>query len=549
MKPGCQGRGRVAGAIAALLLIASVSTARAAPAPPGGPPPQAPLILPGDAQASSLSYRTAQGWIVAGQPGPASRAIARRIDAHPLLPAAGIYQVPTAQARAFARALDAAGVISFAEPNARVSRAAFPSDPLTPQQPWLRQIVPAILTPPTVRASSPVLGMLEESVDAAHPEISGGNVTGLVSMGPGTDEHGTAVTAVAAAPANGVGIVGVWPGMRVRLIPNGKTCGTAIRGVNQAIQLRLPVINMSYGFPFGACFGHFVVTQFAFGAGIVPVAAGGNEFLQGNPLNSPGFDNHILTVAGLNPDLTSAQFSNENPGIDVSAPAVAILTAVPAAIDPDGTLDGFTLFDGTSFSAPMVAAISAWLRQVRPRLSNDQVAGVLNRSATDLGPRGYDVRFGFGLVNLRRALSTKAPPVDPLEPNDDIEWVNGQRFRRADPFLWHPGQRRSRVSATIDAVEDPADVYRVRFKAGGTVRFVLNPRFGNPDLEVWSSRAKSIYGRTGPRIARSRRGLNRNDVLLLRNRSRHRATVFVDVYVGSNRIINSSYVLSVGPAR
>src|SRR4029453_12321238 len=97
MRPGAQGRGRVAGAIAALLLIASVSPPAAPPAPPGGPPPQAPLILPGDAEASSLSYRTAQGWIVAGQPGPASRAIARRFDAHPLLPAAGIYQVPTAE--------------------------------------------------------------------------------------------------------------------------------------------------------------------------------------------------------------------------------------------------------------------------------------------------------------------------------------------------------------------------------------------------------------------------------------------------------------------
>jgi Subtilase family len=548
MRLGAQRRGPVALAVAALLLIAVPAAARAAPTPLGGLPPQAPLILPGDAQRPSLSYRTGRGWIVAGTPGPASREIARRFHARRLLPAAGIYQVPTSRARAFARALDAAGVISFAEPNARISRAAFPADPLTPLQPWLGQIVAPSLTPPPVGPNSPVLGMLEESVDVTHPEISAGNVTGLVSMGPTTDEHGTAVTAVAAAPANGVGIVGVWPGMRVRLIPNGKTCGTAIQGISRAIQLRVPVINMSYGFPFGACFGHFVATQFAFGANIVPVAAGGNEFLQGNPLNRPGFDNHILTVAGLRPDLTSAAFSSENPGIDISAPAVDILTAVPGAIDPDGTPDGFTLLDGTSFSAPMVAAIAAWLRQVRPRLSNDQVTGVLNRSATDLGRRGYDVRFGFGLVNLQRALSTTAPPVDPLEPNDDIQWVNGQRFRRPDPFLWHPGQRRRRVSATIDAVEDPADVYRVRFAPGGALRFVLNPRFGDPDLELWSSRAKTIYGRPGPRIARSRRGLNRNDMIVLRNRSRRGATVFVDTYVGSNRIINSSYVLSVRPA-
>jgi hypothetical protein len=548
MNAGAQGRGRICVAVVAALLTITCSSAGAAPTPPGGLPPQAPMILPGDARASSLPYRTAAGWIVAGKPGPASRAIARRFQAHPLLPSAGIYEVPASRARAFAGALEEADLVAFAEPDALISRAAFPADPLTPQQGWLRQIAPSTLTPPAVGPRSPVLGMLEESVDPSHPEIAGGNVTGLFSLGAATDAHGTAVTAVAGAPANGLGIVGTWPGMRVRLIPNGKSCSSAIRGLNRAIQVRVPVINMSYGFPFGACFGHFVGTQFAFGANIVPVAAGGNEFQQGNPLNTPGFDNHILTVAGLNPDLTSAPFSNENPGIDVSAPAVSILTAVPVAADPDGTPDGFTLVDGTSFSAPMVAAIAAWLREVRPGLSNGQVAGVLNRSATDLGPRGYDVRFGFGLVNLRRALGAKAPPVDPLEPNDDIEWVNGQRFRRPDPFLWHPGQGRRRVSATVDAVEDPADVYRVRFKPGGVLRFVLNPRFGDPDLEVWRAQAKSIYGRTGQRIAVSRGGLNRNDVIVLRNRSGRGATVFVDVYVGSRTIINSSYVLSVRPA-
>ena len=52
--------------------------------------------------------------------------------------------------------------------------------------------------------------------------------------------------------------------------------------------------------------------------------------------------------------------------MDLSAPGVGILTAVPPALDTDGVQDGYQAMDGTSFSAPMVSAAMAWVRAARP---------------------------------------------------------------------------------------------------------------------------------------------------------------------------------------
>ena len=83
--------------------------------------------------------------------------------------------------------------------------------------------------------------------------------------------------------------------------------------------------------------------------GIIPVAAAGNEFESGNPLEFPASLPHVVTVAATTPDDKSAKFSNANDAVDLSAPGVGILAAVPPALDADGAQDGYQALDGTSF--------------------------------------------------------------------------------------------------------------------------------------------------------------------------------------------------------
>ena len=92
----------------------------------------------------------------------------------------------------------------------------------------------------------------------------------------------------------------------------------------------------------------------------------------------------------------------------------------------------------------MVAAAVAWVRAARPELTPFQAGQVVRLGARDVGAPGYENATGFGVLNMPGALSLAAPADDPLEPNDDIRYVNGRAFRdRVAAALHRPGRRRS----------------------------------------------------------------------------------------------------------
>src|SRR5439155_11752552 len=110
------------------------------------------------------------------------------------------------------------------------------------------------------------------------------------------------------------------------------SCSASADAIGQAIQAGAAVINMSYGST-SECAAEKVQIYYAVAKGIIPVAAAGNEFQQGNPLEFPASLPHVVTVAATDSSDHSADFSNANDAVDLSAPGVGILTAVPVALD------------------------------------------------------------------------------------------------------------------------------------------------------------------------------------------------------------------------
>ena len=507
------------------------------------------VVLPGDARAAGVR-QTGRTWIVAGRPGAATRRIVPRFGGRPVIASAGVYVVPIRRARAVAAALG--HQLTMAEPDALARKRAFPSDPLTPSQWWVPAVVDPSLDPPVVTSSSPVLGVIEEELDSSHPDTQG-----MIQepppgkpLRPPPDEHGTAVAAVAGAPANGVGTVGIWPGMRILLpVYNGVACSTITAAVNRAATAGVRVINMSYGFAASQCRAHLIATEKAFAQGIALVAAGGNEFQEGNPGSRPGTDPHVISVAAINRDDSSSFFSSEHAGIDVSAPGTEILTAIPPQFDDDGVRDGFTHIQGTSFSAPIVAAAVTWLRAVRPDLLAGQVQRMVQLAAIDLADdavgRGWDQRYGYGKVNLARLLNATTPAPDPLEPNDDAEWVDGRRLRRAAPIF----TGRTRVlAARLQQVDDSLDVYRAVIPRRSTVSFRLFLLAGDADLDVYRAGTRTITLDAGL-LGRSRKSGRRTDVVTITNRFRHPRTVLVNPYVFSGAPHDAAYRLQIKRVR
>lgn len=347
----CFGRA-VAIVLAALLVWATAATAK-----PAGATWSPPRLLPGDAQATGANQADSDTWLVGGTPDRSSHRIAAQFGGERLGKGSGTYRVARSRARSFVEALRAAGRYQFSEPNWLARSSAFPLDPLSGSQWGLGAIGALPLTPPPVSASSPLLGILEGSF-FEHPDTQGIGLFGSAAQSASDADalHGTEVASVAAAPANGTGMVGVWPGARTAVFSSSPFCADKVDSIYAAVEAGARVLNMSYAYPGGGCFAHYVATQQAFGANVVSVAAAGNEFAEGNPADDrPATDAHVITVAALDPDLSTSFFSNANLSVDLSAPGNGVLVAVPPVYDDDGNPDGYRAVAGTSYEpCPLV---------------------------------------------------------------------------------------------------------------------------------------------------------------------------------------------------
>jgi Subtilase family len=531
---------RAAVLAATLVLCAPAAAAAAVPA--------LPMSLPGDASAAGMEADGAT-WIVGARPGAATRRLARAHGARSL-GAPGAYVVARSRARPFARGLAAAHRLTYAQPDVvRSTRQArgFGNDPLDVLDGyrWRDHVVRPATQPPARHA---LIALVDATLDKTHPEFAAGNVrtTGGHRV---TNSHGTSTASVAAAPQNGVGFTGLWPGGRALNIAldDDISCADSTRGILAAVKRHASVINMSYGSP-RFCTPEYLALEIAFGHGIVPVAAAGNELAEGNPIEFPAALPHVVTVGAVGANDLAAPFSNANAAVDLAAPGVCIPVAVPAALAKEDTgcppaPDGYAYESGTSFAAPMVSAAIAWVRSARPQLKADQAADVVRYAARDVGTRGYDGETGYGLLDVDAALKLKKGPHDPGEPNDGPALIDGSLIGAAQPFVFK-GRRAGHRAGTVDLTEDPQDWYRVELPRHRSAWVSLRPRSGNADVVVRGLRTKGKT-RHYPLERRAAHAGSHRERLKLVNRSGRRELLFVGVQPGKGRRLDAAYSLTV----
>ncbi len=539
----------------ALMLPFGMSTGANAAIAPVAPLPVPPLELPGpDAGSASISGATTSSaetdtWIVAGLPGESSDRDAEAIGAKRIGASTGIYRVKTEDARDLAKRLAGDGRLLFAEPDVSMVSSGYPEDLFVTSQWWLNRVVnPTDTTPPAVDDSSPELALLEESVDPLHPDLTSARLSDATSLGPNKDWHGTAIAGIAGSPGEGSGILGVWPGMKMRLVPMGTTCSSATKAVISAIKAGSDVLNMSYGFYGDNCFSHYVATEYAVGAGVIPVAAAGNSNEgDGNAPLRPATDPHVISVSAFDAGGLVASFATRNSGVDLSAPGVSVFAPNVATEAGGAIVRGWAKLDGTSFSTPMVAAAATWLEQARPGLDDRQIGRALTESASDLGAAGRDPEYGEGALNIDAALSVAAPPADPREPNDDVGWLNGTLLKKKASLLWKPGKgRRKSVKATLSRSKDPADVYRVKIGKKSKLLITAAQLESDIKLEVFKPNLKSILEPGRKLIVKSDKPSGKTEGVRVRNLRRKPKIIYVSITPGKRAVDEySRYRLTV----
>jgi hypothetical protein len=390
-------------------------------------------------------------------------------------------------------------------------------------------VVPATLRPPARFAP---LGLVDDVVDG--PDVPDVAQVKVLKRSPGQklnlggkDEvvHGTEVASVAAGRADGQGVIGVAPG--APLLSWGYrtlSCAEVGEGIVALAEAGAKVINLSFETE-DDCAALRLAVAAAYGDGALVVASAGNEADHGDPTVYPAAYPHVLTVGALGLDGRPAGFSSSGRGLDLAAPGEAIPVALPPALDRDGTADGLTRVDGTSFAAPMVSGVASWLIAARPGLSPSQYADLLRASAKDAGAGGWDSSSGFGTVDLAAALTAPVPATDRGEPNDGPAQVDGTDFDKPDPYA------SGTVKATAAPVEDPADFYRVRVKARSTKTIRLTTTAKGLSLTGYRGATRVGSGRT----------------VKLRNASSRSRTFYAVVRASGDRVATAlAYALKVG---
>jgi hypothetical protein len=406
-----------------------------------------------------------------------------------------IWRLPRSSARRLVPQLATSGVLREFEPDRTVVPAGgrlTSGDPLLAKEWWLSHVGADRVEPPDGQTPAAPVTVIDSGLDIAHPEFAARPRTTLLNAQTvtGADEwHGTAVASLVAAPANGVGGVGMFPEADLYAFdasPAGVlTTSALVAGLDRAARLGRGVVNLSLGGEVRSPIEEQVVLD-AFDRGVVVVAAAGNTRAEGSPNAFPANLPHVLTVAATDANDDVAAFSTESLGVDLAAPG----QDVPVAAGR-----GYTAASGTSFASPIVAGAAAWLWTARPELEKTQVMEVLRRTAHDVAAPGRDADTGFGIVDIAAALKLPPPAVDPLEPNDDVtQIVATGMFGHDKAPLIASARPRASLHARLDSYEDPQDVYRAWIGPGQrlTVKVRSDRRV---NLELWRPGTPTVAAR------------------------------------------------------
>ena len=167
------------------------------------------------------------------------------------------------------------------------------------------------------------------------------------------------------------------------------------------------VINFSAGGPYDPLIEDIgdVVTS----GGALLVAASGNEAgpvsypaaLSTRPDGTMWYPNVCAVGATDQNDLIWPD-SNFGPQINVTAPGVDIISAMPYAPNAPPRYESAS---GTSMAAPFVSGVASLIWAKIPTLAAGHVREQLENTAVDLGQPGRDPRYGFGRIDAYRAVS------------------------------------------------------------------------------------------------------------------------------------------------
>jgi len=257
-----------------------------------------------------------------------------------------------------------------------------------------------------VAASSPDqpasrVGLIDAGVDVAHPAFhdavihSWGCADKIVPSA-----HGTAVASLLVG--QGTGFHGVLAGAELYAAnvycdaPTGGAVDALAAAFSWLAQQRVAVINVSLVGPDNAALAQIVRALTL--RGYLLVAAVGNDGPAAPPLYPASYP-RVVGVTAVDAHRRVLIEAARGRQVMFAAPGADMVAA-----DNGGK---YSAVRGTSFAAPIVAALLAETVSAPDLNTSDAAVEALARQAIDLGPPGRDLTYGFGLVGAERISASK----------------------------------------------------------------------------------------------------------------------------------------------
>jgi serine protease len=270
--------------------------------------------------------------------------------------------------------------------------------------------------------------------------VAGHDFVGDDSFANDRNGHGTHVAStIAESTNNGIGLTGLAYGasiMPVKVLDDSGEGDAVViaRGVRFAAAHGAKIINLSLEFSSDVGFQQIPQLIDAIAEarrkGVIVVAASGNE--ADAAVAYPARNGKVLSVGSTTEHGCLSDFSNQGSGLDLVAPGGggdAPLDDVGCAPNakPGRNISQMTLigihrtkfgiprgYQGTSMAVPHVSATAALVIAsgvLGADPTPDAVERRLETTARDLGPVGYDTRYGYGLINAAAATDPAVPVI------------------------------------------------------------------------------------------------------------------------------------------
>ena len=320
-------------------------------------------------------------------------------------------------------------------------------------------------------AASVRIAVVDTGADLTAPDLASKS-PGAYNTRTGTSDvrddngHGTFVASLAAGSVtNGDGIAGFGGDAQLLVVKAGSADGTftdvdEAAAILYAVDHGARIVNLSFGGA-GTTSIERRAIQYAFDHGALVVAAAGNEYDQGNPVEYPaallqpvgsdGAGGAGLAVGASTPAGTRAHFSNTGSWISLAAPGSNVfgdLSALSSSTDyPRSTLPGslaglYGYASGTSFAAPQVAGAAALVWAANPALTAQQVAQILKQTASGGGRWTPDL--GFGVIDVAAAVAM-------AQAGQTGVLLSGNRVKSKLHLRWSGDTTRYTLTLTTDS--------------------------------------------------------------------------------------------------